>query len=73
MNAVSKCKVSNFLEFFFEKWNNMLITRENRKMRIFQSVKNQHIAKRYKKIAKKTNGLVFIDPPFDFAKYIYLH
>ena len=44
MNAVSKCKVSNFLEFFFEKWNNLLITRENRKMRIFQSVKNQHIA-----------------------------
>ena len=32
--------------------------------------KNQPIAKRYKKIAKKTNGLVFIDPPFDFAKYI---
>ena len=44
MNAVSKCKVSNFLEFFFEKWNNLLITRENRKMRIFQSVKNQRIA-----------------------------
>ena len=44
MNAVSKCKVSNFLEFFFEKWNNLLITRENRKIRIFQSVKNQHIA-----------------------------
>lgn len=44
MNAVSKCKVSNFLEFFFEKWNNLLITRENRKMRIFQSAKNQHIA-----------------------------
>lgn len=32
MNAVSKCKVSNFLENFFEKWNNLLITRENRKM-----------------------------------------
>ena len=44
MNAVSKCKVSNFLEFFFEKWNNLLITRENRKMRIFQSAKNQRIA-----------------------------
>ena len=44
MNAVSKCKVSNFLEFFFEKWNNLLITRKNRKMRIFQSVKNQHVA-----------------------------
>ena len=44
MNAVSKCKVSNFLENFFEKWNNLLITRENRKMLIFQSVKNQHIA-----------------------------
>jgi hypothetical protein len=44
MNAVSKCKVSNFLEFFFEKWNNLLITRENRKMRIFQSVKNQRVA-----------------------------
>ena len=44
MNAVSKCKVSNFLDFFFEKWNNLLITRKKCKMQIFQSVKNQHIA-----------------------------
>ena len=32
--------------------------------------KEQPIAKEYKKIAKETNGILYIDPPFDYAKYI---
>ena len=32
--------------------------------------KGQPIEKTYKKLAKKYNGLLYIDPPFDLAKYV---
>lgn len=35
--------------------------------------KDQPISIEYKRIAKETNGLLFLDPPFDFASYILSH
>lgn len=32
--------------------------------------KGQPIEKKYQKVARKTNGILYIDPPFDYAKYI---
>ena len=60
-----------------EKYKNLAVTFEiGKKLGITPVVitqlyyKDQPIAKEYKMVAKENNGILYIDPPFDFAKYI---